>query len=375
MARPDYIRDWVVEEKQGDSAVLWRSIGPSDDNALHTARGWPEQHPVSKEGPGSTSVNKQLHALFSVEPAVDNVNKGNVRSVPVGFKGHNLTVVALANDEYVGKTIIDTKEPYQPELLGPLMDAVRPGSTVIDAGANMGGFSMFFAAATGPTGALCSFEPQARMYQLLCTNMIINNLLHIQPMRNALSYAPGIVNMSATVSDGSARGKTYKDADKWKTSINYGGMLQICNHCTDLDSRHPRWHAAGRRGCECAGHAQPAIALDSLGLTDVSVLQVDIQGAEKAMFYGAQETIKRSLPVIAYEAAERGAAAELDTLLNLPQHVRDFRIEEFLASLGYSVEKTTWDNIARPPGKHAAAAAGGGGGGRRSVLALPPRRR
>lgn len=33
-----------------------------------------------------------------VDSAVDNVNKGNVRSVPVGFKGHNLTVVALANE-------------------------------------------------------------------------------------------------------------------------------------------------------------------------------------------------------------------------------------------------------------------------------------
>jgi FkbM family methyltransferase len=41
------------------------------------------------------------------------------------------------------------------------------------AGANMGDFTVFLAAATGPTGVVYAFEPQACMYQLLCTNMII----------------------------------------------------------------------------------------------------------------------------------------------------------------------------------------------------------
>jgi hypothetical protein len=40
-------------------------------------------------------------------------------------------------------------------------------------GANMGDFTVFFAAAAGPSGAVYAFEPQARMHQLLCTNMII----------------------------------------------------------------------------------------------------------------------------------------------------------------------------------------------------------
>jgi FkbM family methyltransferase len=41
------------------------------------------------------------------------------------------------------------------------------------AGANMGDFSIFLAAATGPSGVVYAFEPQARMFQLVCTNMII----------------------------------------------------------------------------------------------------------------------------------------------------------------------------------------------------------
>lgn len=40
-------------------------------------------------------------------------------------------------------------------------------------GANMGDFSIFLAAAAGPSGVVYAFEPQARMFQLVCTNMII----------------------------------------------------------------------------------------------------------------------------------------------------------------------------------------------------------
>jgi FkbM family methyltransferase len=40
-------------------------------------------------------------------------------------------------------------------------------------GANMGDFTIFLAAATGPSGVVYAFEPQARMFQLVCTNMII----------------------------------------------------------------------------------------------------------------------------------------------------------------------------------------------------------
>jgi hypothetical protein len=44
-------------------------------------------------------------------------------------------------------------------------------------------------------------------------------------MRNALSYEPGTLNMSNTVTDGSAGGMAYKDADvNAKVNINYGKL-------------------------------------------------------------------------------------------------------------------------------------------------------
>jgi hypothetical protein len=79
---------------------------------------------------------------------------------------------------------------------------------------------------------------------------------------------------------------------------------------------------------------------------------------------------RRSLPVIAYESQELQMAAAVDKELNLPQHVRDFNIEAFLKSLGYTTQNAGYDNIMWPPGKQPAAAKG-----RRRLLAMPPHRR
>ncbi|KIY95314.1 hypothetical protein MNEG_12648, partial [Monoraphidium neglectum] len=52
----------------------------------------------------------------------------------VSFKGHNLTVLALKNDEYVGKEVLYSGKPFAPNTLAYMMDYIRPGSTVVDAG-------------------------------------------------------------------------------------------------------------------------------------------------------------------------------------------------------------------------------------------------
>lgn len=44
------------------------------------------------------------------------------------------SVASLHCNEYVGSTIVTTKEPFQKDLLGALMDLTVPGSTVVDAG-------------------------------------------------------------------------------------------------------------------------------------------------------------------------------------------------------------------------------------------------
>lgn len=94
------------------------------------------------------------------------VNTSYTESALVDFKGFKLQLVALKNDEVVGAYILKEKRPYEPDYLSVLMDYVTPGSVVVDAGANMGSYSAFFAAKAGHKGAVYAFEPQQRMYQV-----------------------------------------------------------------------------------------------------------------------------------------------------------------------------------------------------------------
>ncbi len=56
--------------------------------------------------------------------------------------------------------------PWEGDLLNVLMDLAPVNSTVIDAGANIGAFSIFLAHKVGPGGRVFSFEPQRKMYQV-----------------------------------------------------------------------------------------------------------------------------------------------------------------------------------------------------------------
>ena len=94
----------------------------------------------------------------------------------VHFYSIDQLVLAPKNDEYVGSHILKTGTPFSPHVLGPMLDLVRlrPGSTVVDVGANIGAYSTMFAAATGPKGRIYAFEPQRKMFQVLCANAIVN---------------------------------------------------------------------------------------------------------------------------------------------------------------------------------------------------------
>jgi FkbM family methyltransferase len=231
-----------------------------------------------------------------------------------GCSDHNRALLPSPRSEYVGSSILQSSTPFQAHVLAQLMEFITPGSTVVDAGANMGSFSMFFAAATGPTGAVYSFEPQTRMYEVLCTNKVVNDLLQLHPRKAALSFAAGTLAMSDTVAHGESFGESYAKVDQAGDLLNYGGMR------------------LGR-----GGESVAAITLDSLGLENVSVIKVDVQGSERLMFYGARDTIRRNLPVVAFEVLEDDLAESVSSELAIPKEVAAFDIVAFLKGLGYAM--------------------------------------
>lgn len=80
---------------------------------------------------------------------------------------------------------------YEPNEM-VVLDALTPdGGVVVDAGANIGLFTMVLARRVGPRGRVFAFEPSSRERQALSRNVGINALRQVQIEARALGREPG----------------------------------------------------------------------------------------------------------------------------------------------------------------------------------------
>jgi FkbM family methyltransferase len=271
----------------------------------------------------------------------------------VRFEGQELLLLAPRNDEFVGGSILRTGQPYDGEMLKAMLSLVRPGSTVVDAGGNIGSYTAHFAAQVGPQGRVYAFEPQRKMFMCLCANAAVNSLLNVFPQNVALSFAPGEITMSGKVPDGSSAGVDIAEAESANALVNYGGMSM-----------------------GVGGERALARTLDWYNLTDVSLIKVDVQGAEPLAFWGARETIRRCLPAVAFEDTpdEFRISESMRAALGIPDEVMRFDFKAFFAGLNYTSYKISMgDRLLLPKGHPAAERAEGmskafGGAGEKEAL-------
>ncbi|MEP5766495.1 MAG: FkbM family methyltransferase [Halieaceae bacterium] len=80
-------------------------------------------------------------------------------------------------------------EPYETRLL---LECLQPGDNFLDAGANIGYFSVLAANCVGEAGRVYAFEPEPRNFQLLLANAELNGFAgRITPVQAALSTSSG----------------------------------------------------------------------------------------------------------------------------------------------------------------------------------------
>ena len=151
----------------------------------------------------------------------------------------------------------------------------QTGGVVLDIGANLGTYSVPFAK-RNPDIEVISFEPQKAIYHQLCGNIALNSLDNVTAYNVAVGDTVDTIEMVMP---------------DYMVEENIGGF--------SLDP------LVKEKTPTTKGQARPVdiVTVDSLGLTDVVALKIDVEGLELAVLKGAEATLKQSkYPPIIFEA-------------------------------------------------------------------------
>ena len=155
---------------------------------------------------------------------------------------------------------------YEPAKMEAVLKLLRPGSTFIDVGANIGDFSLLAASVTGSAGRVLAFEPEATNCCLIKRNIELNGYKNIEVFQLALSDSNG--EASLYLGDRCDYHSLLKDQPERKAGV-------IAVKTRTLDS-----------------------FLEEFGQDRVDMIKVDVEGAELKVLRGAREMLRRNPNVV-----------------------------------------------------------------------------
>jgi len=178
------------------------------------------------------------------------------------------------HDTYIGKSLAELGE-YSEDETELFRQCVRPGATVIDAGANIGAHTVPLARLAGEKGVVHAIEPQRILFQALCANVALSSLTNVRCHHAAVGEKAGSIVVPAI------------DFDR---PNNFGGMSL---------------------GGFSEGERVPVITIDSLNLPRCEFLKIDVEGMELAAIRGAERTIGTLRPMLYLENDREKTSADL----------------------------------------------------------------
>ena len=194
---------------------------------------------------------------------------------------------------------------YSRNILFLLRKVLKPGMTVIDAGANIGEISLVAAKRVGPVGKVVAFEPVDRFADELEANATANQLWNIVVRRAALSDIPG----EATI---------YVSPGAYSDGTMHEGL-------GTLFPTKVRSAAEGRI---------PVMTLDGFvreeAMARIDLIKLDIEGSELNALKGGVDVMREFKPALIIEVGEDTCRSAGYEMLELFSFVQD---------LGYSISR------------------------------------
>jgi len=186
------------------------------------------------------------------------------------------------SDQYIGRAL-ECYGEYSQHEADLMAQFLQPGAVVIDAGANLGALTLFFARSVGRDGRVYAFEPQRVVFQTLCANMAINSQVNVHAFHAALGAVPGTIKV---------------DTPDYAIDNNFGGMAL---------------------GEWVDGETVPMMRIDDLGLDRCDLVKIDVEGMEAQVLAGARATLTRHRPLL---YVENDRAEKVNALIRLVADMR-----------------------------------------------------
>jgi FkbM family methyltransferase len=207
----------------------------------------------------------------------------------VPWHGGTWVGVTLGNDSSLCLYVAGSFEPNEFAFLDRVL---RRGMTFIDIGANEGLFTLFAAHRVGPSGRVVSVEPSSRERGRLEANIRRNRLSNVMIAPHALADKPG------------------------------SACLQIANE--QHGGHNTFGEFAYQTTSTVAAEEVPVETLDTLvqrlGLGQVDVVKIDVEGAELKVLAGGRSILATARPILLIEAnddALRGQGASTAAVVDL----------------------------------------------------------
>ena len=224
------------------------------------------------------------------------VESGQLVIAPQNFPGR--FVVSATSD--LAKRVI-TFGSFEPELTSLLEHFSDIDGDIVNIGANIGFYSVFFARTFPNVHKVIAIEPNPEAFEMLKTNIALNELDGIiEPLQVCVGDRIGQIDFSFIP------GKS-----------EYSSISRISHHAV--------------RGLQ-----QESIAVDIMPLakaaaghlSDPKMIFIDTEGAELLVLKGAEDVVKKSMPILVFECE--------DPLLVEFGHSSE-ELESYVTSLGYEV--------------------------------------
>ena len=213
------------------------------------------------------------------------------------------------NDTVIGSIIseVGNWEIQYINLLKSLIEQFYPKNSaieIIDAGSNIGVYSLSLSKIDGFTVKVISIEAQRLIYQMLNANIALNSL------ENVWTY-------HRVVSDKNDEVKSLECTD-----LNFAGNFgayEITNNLAFPD----------QNGMLMPAEEVKTLSLDSLPLQNCVLVKIDVEGMEDVALLGSINLIKKHKPILFFE-----------------KHKTDYiKVKGILKECGYAVWELLDDNV------------------------------